>query len=50
MREPHDIAMREPHDDGPVTEEPLLIERITMRNRHGTLPRAAPATDLSSLS
>jgi hypothetical protein len=41
--------MREPHNDGPVTEEPSPIERITMKNRHGTLLRAAPARDFSAL-
>jgi hypothetical protein len=32
-----------------VNEEPWPIERITMKNRHGTLLRAAPATDFSAL-
>jgi hypothetical protein len=41
--------MREPHNDGPVTEEPSPIERITMKNRHGTPRRAAVTTDFSAL-
>jgi hypothetical protein len=40
--------MREPYNDGPVTKKPSLIERITMKNRHGTLLRTAPATDFSA--
>jgi hypothetical protein len=41
--------MREPHHDGPMTEEPSPIERITMKNRHGTLLCAASVTDFSAL-
>jgi hypothetical protein len=40
--------MREPHHDGLMTEEPSPVERITMKNRHGTLLRAVSVTDFSA--